>query len=154
MAGSGCGLGPHRRSLSGGNRLGGFVLFFDGLYAGARGLRSWASSSKIRPELGDRCHWLRRAFLTGRVCGGLRHRDPSACRSFSVDLLRIFAMKARTPLSIINPAQSFQIQDGIHQTLTLKYYASEEERKAFRKGKRIPEHVDPPYARDHLLPKA
>jgi hypothetical protein len=81
---SGCSLDPHRRSLSDSNRLGGFVLVFDGLHSGSRGLRSRASSSKIRPGLGDSCHWVRRAFLTRAVCGDLRHRIPSACRSFSV----------------------------------------------------------------------
>ena len=34
----------------------------------------------------------------------------------------------------------------------LTYYANEEERKEFGKGKAIPDHVDPPYSRDHLLP--
>jgi hypothetical protein len=35
----------------------------------------------------------------------------------------------------------------------LKYYADEEERqRAIAEGHTIPDHVDPPYSRDHLLP--
>jgi hypothetical protein len=36
----------------------------------------------------------------------------------------------------------------------LKYYADEEERQRFaaKGGEPIPDHVDPPYSRDHLLP--
>jgi hypothetical protein len=37
--------------------------------------------------------------------------------------------------------------------LFLKYYADDEERRGWAaEGKTIPEHEDPPYSRDHLLP--
>ena len=46
--------------------------------------------------------------------------------------------------------EGFSTDDEIY----LKYYADDDERRQWQRetGKRLPDHVDPPYDRDHLLP--